>query len=298
MPRRLSLTLRTRLAKYLLRLERVLHPRLFRLVRNQAWPYLHDEDGTLPAVYGAVTLETDLRDGAERQIFLHSYDPPLLSVVRKLCQPGWHVVDIGANMGIVATTAVNAVGRSGVVLAVEPNPRLAERLRQVAAGNLLGNLQVLEVAAAGQSGLVDFFVSSAHTYSSLRRDFLPDYPLEGVIKVKVVTLEEIFAQPCLAGRIDLLKIDAEGVDYDILLQAKEQVKRAPPQALIIESSAQDFSAVFYTYRALSYKFFVISKTNTRALQPIDSPEIPYFFNILLLHEGARDESFQRSINVP
>jgi FkbM family methyltransferase len=270
-----------------LRLERVLHPRLFRLLLNQARPHVCDDDGQLPADYGSITLRTDLRDGAEREIFLHTYDPPLLALVQRLCQPGWHVVDIGANMGIVATKAANAVGSAGVVLAVEPNPRLAERLRRAAAGNLLSNLHVLEVAVAGQSGVVDFFVSSAHTYSSLRRDFLPDYPLEGVIKVNVVTLEQIFAQSCLSGRIDLLKIDAEGVDYDILLQAEGQIRRAPPQAIIIESSAQDFSAVFHAYRALGYRVFTISKTNKRDLQPIDSPKIPRSYNILLLHEQAQ-----------
>src|SRR5690349_3735089 len=101
---------RHRWARRVLTWERALHPRLFRLLLRLTWPWLRDADGYLAQAYGPIEMRFDLRDSAERQGYLGTYDPPQLALVRRFCEPGFTVVDVGANVGIIAATAAACVG--------------------------------------------------------------------------------------------------------------------------------------------------------------------------------------------
>ncbi|MGB3327727.1 MAG: FkbM family methyltransferase [Thermomicrobiales bacterium] len=135
-------------------------------------------------------------------------------------EPGWHVVDIGAAIGEFTVLAARVPGTT--VIACEPFPGSVDLLRENIALNLLSNVTVLPVAVAGERGtmILDLrgneplkFVSTMHEVPS-RADAVP----AGHLAVAAIPLAEVLART--PGRhIDLLKLDCEGAEYDILMQA-------------------------------------------------------------------------------
>ena len=63
-------------------------------------------------------------------------------------------VDVGANIGTYTLDAANRVGPHGRVLAIEPNPRIFERLMFHILANGAGNIAARAVAIAASHGIV------------------------------------------------------------------------------------------------------------------------------------------------
>ena len=133
--------MRALIIRVLLSTKPYFHPRVFTFLIRVFWPLLSERDGYLPVRYRGLEIRVDLREAAEQEIFLHRYDPPLCALVEKICRPGDNVVDVGANVGVISATAANAVGPEGQVVAIEPNPKLARRLRGLGNRNPLENIQ-------------------------------------------------------------------------------------------------------------------------------------------------------------
>ncbi len=127
-------------------------------------------------------------------------------------QDDWVIVDIGAAAGDFTVFAARRVPR-GRVIAYEPAPDSAAMLRQNVAVNGLSNVEIHQVAVGAQEGDVILDTSggvavkyrTAGAPASGERLTVHSVPLARV-------LEEL-----PDGRCEFLKIDAEGAEYDILL---------------------------------------------------------------------------------
>lgn len=134
---------------------------------------------------------------------------------------GWTIVDFGANKGFFATWALT-MAPDARIHCFEPDPRNVAALRsnlqpfggsadvhEVAVGSQAGSLTLFRLA--GRAGQASVFRSRAQSRGSVVAE----------IAVPVVAVGDLL--PPL-GRIDLLKVDVEGAEYDILLDT-------PPAAL-------------------------------------------------------------------
>lgn len=250
---------RTALVKKVLHSESVLHPRLFRLLLKTTWPLVRNQEGFAPVQYGQLPLQYNLNDPAERQGWLGVYDPPLTRLLQKFCKPGMTMIDVGANIGIVSSSVTEQLGKSGYLLMVEPNPSLAKRLRQFAANNPYMNMHVQELAVATQTGKLPFYVSSAHTYSTLIKEQLPGYPLESVVEVSVVRMSDILALVPAERHIHVLKLDAEGVDMNVMLDAMPEIQEKKIDLIIVEANQKTVDEVVQKYHDIGYDAWAIDE---------------------------------------
>ena len=118
------------------------------------------------------------------------------------------VVDIGAHVGVVSMTLAKRYGCK--VFAYEPNPDNFSRLIANIMANDLGDLITpFPVAVTGDGRCVKIGTS---TDNSGGNDIYGDG-----VEVESVTLAQILDD--VGGHIDLLKIDAEGAEYEILKDA-------------------------------------------------------------------------------
>jgi FkbM family methyltransferase len=152
-----------------------------------------------------------------------SYDPSIAAVLSRCVKPGMAVVDIGANIGYMTMLLASLVGRSGLVVAIEPNPvniKLLEASRRV---NDFDQVLVIQAAAGRQTGLLALNVS----HSNGMTGELPD------------DVDAIFASrpvPCFAldailprdRRFDVIKIDTEGAELNALIGLSETIDRDRP----------------------------------------------------------------------
>jgi FkbM family methyltransferase len=168
-------------------------------------------------------------------VFLDPFDARFFQVVNELTQtdadprvlnhllkPGDTFIDIGANHGSFSIVASQLVGASGLVVAVEPQPRLYQAVEQSLAANALGKFQVYPVAVGDREGEIELLMpqgtsgsagiyaahSGTHAHRSvtvpLKRfaDLVdwPSFPGKAVIKLDIEGSEPAF----LAGAAPLI----------------------------------------------------------------------------------------------
>ncbi|MGZ6960927.1 MAG: FkbM family methyltransferase [Ilumatobacteraceae bacterium] len=153
-----------------------------------------------------------------------------------MVQPGWTVLDVGANVGVFT---VHAVTRGATVYAFEPNPDSCGRLRRnVTMNNLSDRVQVFETALGDESGVGEMIVERGGTTGGVvvRLDNLSS---EARTVVSVDTLDAIMPLLGLA-RIDLLKMDIEGAEVEALRGAEQTLPMV--QRAIIEYHSRDLLA--------------------------------------------------------
>lgn len=173
-----------------------------------------------------------------------SVDPGLLASAIETVRPGMVVWDIGANVGLFAMASASLAGRSGHVLAVEPEESLASLLRRSSALNAgrIADVSVLAVALASSVGIRRLCVAqrglaashlegtSGSTQAGGIRESRP------VVTVTLDWLRDSFPHP------DLVKIDVEGAELECL-QGAERLLATDRPTLVCEVGASSQQAV-------------------------------------------------------
>ncbi len=167
-----------------------------------------------------------------RHVHAGVYEPDVTAVFRRLLSPGMNVLDIGANIGYFSMLSAGLVGAGGHVLAVEPNPANARLLEASRRLNGYDQVTVAQFAAGRETGLLALHVAQSNGTTSK-----PSAELEALLSAQTV--------PCIAidrlvpadRRIDLIKVDVEGAEYNALLGCTAIITRDRP-AIISEFSPE------------------------------------------------------------
>ena len=167
-----------------------------------------------------------------------TYEPNTLRLLRSWLPAGAVCVDVGANAGLVSMAAAAWVGRGGRVIAVEPSAR--EYARLVDTMQLNGATQVtpIHAAVAARTGRRTLRVAAAPTggANTLGSRFAyPAIEASGVEDVAAFTLDDLVAREGL-GRVDVVKVDAEGAEVEVLDGAAVTLRRHRP-VLVLEVCA-------------------------------------------------------------
>ena len=168
-------------------------------------------------------------DLVQREIVLHgAYEPDTLALVRRLLEPGDTMVDVGAHVGQFALHASRAVGESGTVVAVEPNPRTYQRLLHNIALNGARNVVPVLGAVSERAGVAPMQLPPEGNWgmSRIAADGGADYralsmPLSAILEALGVR------------RVDVLKIDVEGVE-ELVLRSLDMSSDHRPRHIFLE----------------------------------------------------------------
>jgi FkbM family methyltransferase len=141
--------------------------------------------------------------------------------LRTFLRPGDVAIDIGAHTGDTAIPMALAVGRSGRVIALEPNPYVYPVLERNAALNRETTTIIpLPLAATAASGTFTFAYSDAGFCNGGRYEGVSRWRHAHAFTVEVrgEHLETYLGtnHPDLVQRIRYVKVDAEGYDLAIL----------------------------------------------------------------------------------
>ncbi len=152
----------------------------------------------------------------------HHYTTPPVSLTPDSC-----VLDIGACEGLFAFRVLRQ-GLAGRVVAFEPSPTMQALLRRGAEANgVTERLHIEPLAVGAQAGPVRFDLTGGAEAGRV------DAATETGIEVTAIRLEDYCrAQGLALSRRDLIKIDAEGADFDVLRGAEELIRTAAPQLAV------------------------------------------------------------------
>jgi FkbM family methyltransferase len=139
-------------------------------------------------------------------------------------RPGATVIDVGANIGCFTVKAGRRAGERGLVVAIEPEPDNYSQIERNICLNDLGNVEIVGCALAGASGSRTFAKGSSALFGSLYGEVDGRASGIGRVTVDVMTLAEI-CDWYRCDRVDLLKLDCEGAEYEIMLNLPGQFLR-------------------------------------------------------------------------
>lgn len=132
------------------------------------------------------------------------------------------VVDIGANVGIFSTFAVKSANNVRV-FAYEASPETFKYLKtNIDHNKLFSSIKAHNLAVSGRNGNVRLFL---HEKGSGGNSLFTDNVTsknKNYVEIRAITLRDIFVSNRL-DRIDFLKLDCEGAEYDILLGSRKEL---------------------------------------------------------------------------
>ena len=152
-----------------------------------------------------------------------NYERHVTAVFRNLVRDGMYVVDIGANIGYFSLLSAVLVGARGHVVAVEPNPRNVRLLEASRRVNDFSNMTILQMAAGRCAGLLSLHTSHSNgTTSDLGAGVQAPLDTDMVFSLHLDAI--------LAGgrKVDFIKIDVEGAEYNALLGCQETIVHDRP----------------------------------------------------------------------
>lgn len=213
--------------------------------RSQVQPVYLGNYTALCRTLGRYKFYVDTRDeGFGSNILLDGFWEMWLTIaIARNLKRGMIAIDIGANFGYYSLLMADLVGPEGFVVAVEPNGHVAPRLRSsLALNGFARRSRVVEAAAAAKDE------GSAHLYSTITEpknativgaDFIADPNIARITTVPNWTPEQILKE---FGRIDFLKIDAEGAEENIIAGLRPLLSEHTPDLVLEFNTARYHSA--------------------------------------------------------
>lgn len=127
------------------------------------------------------------------------------------------VIDAGANIGAFTVYAAKQA-TNGKVIALEPEPRNRAQLERNVRMNDLNNVTVLDTGLAGDRGSFRLFLGKANKGTGSIYSSESDRSIE----ITCRTLADVIADHAI-DRVNLLKVDIEGAEYDVILNMPDDV---------------------------------------------------------------------------
>jgi len=155
------------------------------------------------------------------------------------------VFDVGANVGELTLFFSRFVGQHGQVHAFEASSRTFARLKTVCESVNRKNITLYPIALAEKEGIVALHIyDDEHSgWNSLAERPLQNYGIDvrpvGTEQVPATTIDR-FCQEHGISRIDLLKIDVEGAEYQVLQGARGMFANKKIQCCVFEFGQTTF----------------------------------------------------------
>jgi FkbM family methyltransferase len=162
------------------------------------------------------------------------WEPSVTYAFARSIQPGWNCIDVGANHGYFSVLMASLVGKTGKVLALEPNTHLVQLIqRTLIVNGLTENIEVSSLAASDTNGKpVTLAVPRGQIggASIARQVGLGD----DAIETETVTIDRLTEK---WAHVDFIKIDTEGAEEAVWRGMRQTLQRNPHIIIVLEFGA-------------------------------------------------------------
>ena len=187
-----------------------------------------DDERIVPLRIGTMTVFLDLQDPRFLQVPTELSGLPQL--LHRFMHPGDTFLDVGANHGSFSIVASGLVGKDGLVIAIEPQPRLAGLVRRSLA-QAPARFEVHQIACGDRSQEVEFYIPLTTSGSAGRFAGFSAVSRHRTIKVAMRSLDEVVDWRRLPGRT-FVKLDVEGSEMSFLRGATQTIRATAPVLLM------------------------------------------------------------------
>jgi FkbM family methyltransferase len=198
------------------------------------------------------------------------YEPHLTQFCEQHIRSGMTVVDIGANIGYYTLLAAGLVGKTGRVIAFEPNTENCRLILLSLHKNGLCNVTLYPLGLSDQAGLA-FFSTHLGSNGGILLSAETTLLNPNCVVIPTMRLDELLAET----PVNLLKLDTEGAEGLIVNGARNVIERDRPiissefsTEMLQRVSGISGRAYLDYFRSLGYRIFMIDRA-TAALNPIN-----------------------------
>jgi len=205
------------------------------------------------------------KDDSLRLSINQVWEPIETDLVKKEVKKGYTVIDIGANIGYYTLLFAKLVGKEGKVYAFEPEPNNLHLLKKNIEINNYHNVIIEQKAVSDTTKNVNLFTAK-QGIGEHRINF--SWFGNNGIEVKAIKLDNYIKE-----KIDFIKIDIEGAEYNALLGMKKILESNKDIKILVEygkSQLNEFGVNeddFFNFLELQkFKiYFIDKKTNSFTL---------------------------------
>jgi FkbM family methyltransferase len=208
-------------------------------------------------------MELDLSNWPERlTYFLGRYHDLLTQLLMNQCvQHGDRVVDVGANIGMIALHAAALVGDRGLVEAFEPNPACLDRMAACLALNKLHRVRLHQVGLSNKAGVFTLSVPESQSGMGTLAT-VQDMSVTTTFQVPVVTGDSLLLNS--DRPISFVKVDVEGFESRVVAGMRSTLQRWWPIVATeviprwLERAESNVAELLSHMRSLNYRPFGLS----------------------------------------
>jgi FkbM family methyltransferase len=190
---------------------------------------------------------------------------PELFFLKKIVKPGFYCLDIGANLGYYSTFLSKLAGPQGKVLAVEPVPMFQKIWRDNVKASGVNNLELLPYALGGENTRIQMGTPERdgllhHGMTKITTTANEKYARTYDVEMKVP--DELFRN---LNRLDFVKCDVEGFEYQVFSHLQETLKKFKPFIQTELNGTENRQAVITLLQNLGYQLYILSLDQTLTL---------------------------------
>lgn len=196
------------------------------------------------------------------------YEPWVLDYFLQTLEPGMTVLDVGASWGAFALPAARKIGPTGQVIAVEMSPGNGRVILESAKANAIDNIRLILVGVSDILGTAFLRRQTMHNNHQLEPsgDGVPanldDFDIAPVVPLDLLRSE--------FGKVDVMKIDIEGMEYRAFMGAKAFMAEQKPITFLeysprfqAETSRAEGSALLSFFLDMGYGVEILHRKKKR-----------------------------------
>jgi FkbM family methyltransferase len=244
-------------------------------VRGRCHCVTLDPETVLCRVLGRYKFVVDSRDvGLAPHLMLDGYwESWCTEFMLRRIRPGMVAYDVGANLGYFSVLMADLVGPTGQVVAVEPNPRLAELCERSLALNGFQRIARVERVAAGDvSGLtLRFRVAASDPKNGRLVTGGAALQQDGdttELAVRAMRLDDLGTGPA-----DFVKIDVEGAEEQAWSGMRGLLDTSPAVTVLLEFNALRCRAPEASLAGMAARFPLRELHLDGEVRPVGAAEI-------------------------
>ncbi len=156
-------------------------------------------------------------------------DPAEVRFVLDTVKPGDRIIDLGAHKGAYTYWLAKAAGKSGRVVAVEPQKNLAERLGQLMEAKPNVGVKWAAISDTTGTGMLSLRPDGSSHGASING--FSDGNVGATVEVPTITLTDLMAEHHM-DRLDFIKCDVEGHEGAVFHASRDAIDRYRPTIML------------------------------------------------------------------
>lgn len=191
------------------------------------------------------------------------------TLVKKEIKKGDVVLDIGANIGYFTLVFSQIVGTNGKVFAFEPDPNNFALLKKNIENNNLKNVELIQKAVSDVSKPLSLYLCD---YNHAQHRIYPSPRCNKKITVESTIIDEYFSETEFYDKINFVKIDVEGSEYNAIEGMKKTLKSNPRLKMLCEFSPKQIREyglkpedILNQLLSLNFKIFPITTAGEKII---------------------------------